>query len=146
MPIKDRIKYFRLSLNLSQDDLHNLTGISQAQISKFEKGAVLPSLESILALAKVLKVNPIELLQDECGLTDEEVKTRLDHAPSKHRAIKESDQLMEAAVHLNTTIKELGVSLSAKEIVALDSMLELCRETLHKEVKKDTESQSAKTA
>ena len=60
--------------------------------------------------------------------------------------IKESDQLMETALHLNTAIKELGGSLTAKETETLDSMLELCRETLAKEVKKDTESQSAKTA
>ena len=44
MSVKDRLKELRQAARLSQADVHELTGISQSQISKFEKGMVLPSI------------------------------------------------------------------------------------------------------
>jgi len=102
-------------------------------------------LSSIKSLATELGVHPVELIFEELGISKNNVLDEIEGL-SLSEEIKESDQLMEAALHLNTAIKSLGGSLTAKETETLDSMLELCRETLAKEVKKDTESQLAKTA
>lgn len=145
MSVRERIIEFKHKKNLNQSDIARLSGIPQPTYNKYEKGERPFPLESILKIADALKVNPIELLRDECGLTDDDIDAKLQLVSAKQE-IKESDQLMEAALHLNTAIKSLGGNLTAKETETLDSMLELCRETLAKEVKKDTDIKSAKTA
>lgn len=143
MAIKDRIKDLRQSSHLSQTELYNITGISQAQISKFEKGLVVPSLESIFALAKAFKVNPIEILRDDLELLEEEVEPYKNKIITKD-PISESKQLLEALNQLNENLKRLAPILTTAETTVACSMLDLCKETL--QAKKDTESQSAKTA
>lgn len=141
MAIKDRIKDLRQSSHLSQTELYNITGISQAQISKFEKGLVVPSLEAIFALAKAFKVNPIEILRDDLELLEEEVKTYKNKIIMKD-PISESKQLLETLNQLNENLKQLAPILTTAETTVVCSMLDLCKETL--QAKKDTES--AKTA
>ena len=146
MSVRERILEFKHKKNLNQSDIARLSGIPQPTYNKYEKGERPFPLESILKIADALEVNPIELLRDECRLTDEDVNSKLQLISTKQKEIKESDQLIEAALHLNTSIKELGDSLTDKEAETLSSMLELCIETLKNEVKKDTDIKSAKTA
>lgn len=155
MSVKDRLKELRQAARLSQADVHEMTGISQSQISKFEKGMVLPSIDAVMLLAKALKVSPLEIVRDDFCLTDDEIAS---HSASsevnvKHqqpivpkKEIDETNQLMQAALKLNMAIKELGHKLTSKEIETLDSMLGLCHETLLQEAQKTSESAPAKTA
>ena len=143
MAIKDRIKDLRQSSHLSQTELYNITGISQAQISKFEKGLVVPSLESIFALAKAFKVNPIEILRDDLELSEEEVEPYKNKISTKE-PINESKQLLETLNQLNEDLRRLASILTAAETTVACSMLDLCKETLR--AKKDTDIKSAKTA
>lgn len=143
MAIKDRIKDLRQSSHLSQTELYNITGISQAQISKFEKGLVIPSLESIFALAKAFKVNPIEILRDELELSEEEIEPYRNKIIPKE-PINESKQLLETLNRLNEDLRRLAPILTTAETTAACSMLDLCKETLR--AKKATEFESAQTA
>ena len=156
MSVKDRLKELRQAARLSQADVHELTGISQSQISKFEKGMVLPSIDAVILLAQALKVSPLEIVRDDFCLTDDEITSHnaSSEVNTKHqqqvtvpkKEIDETNQLMQAALKLNMAIKELGHKLTSKEIETLDSMLGLCHETLLQEAKKASESAQAKTA
>ena len=155
MSVKDRLKELRQAARLSQADVHELTGISQSQISKFEKGMVLPSIDAVILLAQALKVSPLEIVRDDFCLTDDEITSHntSSEVNTKHqqvivpkKEIDETNQLMQAALKLNMAIKELGHKLTSKEIETLDSMLGLCHETLLQEAQKTSESAPAKTA
>ena len=56
-----RLTMFREELELSITQLANRTGIDYMQVSRYEKGLTLPSLETALRLARVLQV-PVEEL------------------------------------------------------------------------------------
>jgi transcriptional regulator with XRE-family HTH domain len=60
-----RLTQFRVRLKLSITQLANLIGVDYMQISRYEKGKSLPSLESAVRLAKVLKVSLDELTGNE---------------------------------------------------------------------------------
>lgn len=160
MAIKDRLKELRLRAALSQTDIYHMTGISQAQISKFEKGTIIPSIEAILLIAKALKVSPFEIVRDDFSLTCDDI-TSCSHPASeesscvtnsslhteKHKSVPhEFDNLMQTTLKLNSELKTYSRYLTAKEIDTLDSMLVLCHETLLQEAKKASGSESAKTA
>ncbi len=52
MEFKDRLKELRISKNLSQMQLANLTGISQSAIAKWELGKTEPTATAIIVLSK----------------------------------------------------------------------------------------------
>jgi transcriptional regulator with XRE-family HTH domain len=56
-----RITRFREGLKLSITQLASLSGVDYMQISRYEKGQGLPSLETAIRLAKVLQVSLDEL-------------------------------------------------------------------------------------
>lgn len=60
-----RIKEFRKKKKLTQEDLGNLTGISQPQIGRIESGICDMSLSQMEIIAKALDVEPFELLPKE---------------------------------------------------------------------------------
>ncbi|WP_307755737.1 helix-turn-helix domain-containing protein [uncultured Cloacibacillus sp.] len=145
MSAGQEIKRLRENKGLSVNALAKLANVPQSSLRLYELNQREVPLSSIKSLATELGVHPVELIFEELGISKNNVLDEIEGL-SLSEEIKESDQLMEAALHLNTAIKSLGGSLTAKETETLDSMLELCRETLAKEVKKDTESQLAKTA
>jgi DNA-binding NtrC family response regulator len=57
-----RLKMLRVQRNWSLKDLAGLTNLSVSQISSIERGAHLPSIESLLGICKALDVKPSELL------------------------------------------------------------------------------------
>ncbi len=57
-----RIKMLRVERDWSLKDLAALTRLSVSQISSIERGAHLPSVESLLAIARALGTRPSELL------------------------------------------------------------------------------------
>ncbi len=76
-----RIKERRKTLNISQLELSERTGISQSQISRYENGDNDPTGEALVALAEVLNTTTDWLLgrsdnvlpvEQQTGLTEEE--------------------------------------------------------------------------
>jgi DNA-binding XRE family transcriptional regulator len=50
-----KIKLARIELDMTQEDLANAIKAKQKSISRYENGASLPSLETFVKMAKVLK-------------------------------------------------------------------------------------------
>lgn len=63
--IKNSVKYFRESKNLSQENLAKAIGVSRQTIVALEKGSYNPSLELSFRLSMELGVPIIELFQWE---------------------------------------------------------------------------------
>jgi DNA-binding NtrC family response regulator len=59
-----RIKMLRADREWSLKDMASMTQLSVSQISSIERGANLPSLESLLAICRALERKPSELLAD----------------------------------------------------------------------------------
>jgi len=58
-----RIKMLRVERGWSLKDLTKQSGISVSQLSSIERGAHMPSMESLLALARALSTRPSDLLK-----------------------------------------------------------------------------------
>ena len=58
----NRISELRKKKRLTQVQLAELSGVSQAHVSALERGAWEPRLETILAFARALRVQPSSLL------------------------------------------------------------------------------------
>ena len=66
MTTGEKIRQLRKELNLTQEDLGNMIGVQKAAINKYETGVVVNLKKStIAALAKALRVSPVELLSPE---------------------------------------------------------------------------------
>lgn len=63
--MKYRIKEYRKLRKLTQDDLGNMVGLSQAQIARIEAGTSDITLEQMEKIANALNVKPFELLPAE---------------------------------------------------------------------------------
>ena len=50
-----KIKIARIELDMNQTDLANKIGAKQKSISRYENGISMPSLETLVKIAKVLK-------------------------------------------------------------------------------------------
>jgi len=61
----DKIKLYRENKKMTQSDIANILNVSSATISKYESGALEPSIESIKRLAELFKISIDELLNDE---------------------------------------------------------------------------------
>ena len=57
-----RIRALRLSLKLTQAEVAEKTGIDSSFYGQIERGANVPSLRTLYAIAEVLRVEPAELL------------------------------------------------------------------------------------
>jgi len=60
--IKENIKRLRNSLNISQEKLSELAGVSIDYISLIERGKRTPSIKRLCLIANALGVEPYELL------------------------------------------------------------------------------------
>lgn len=61
----EKIKSYRESKNMTQNDLANILGVSAGTVSKYESGALEPNIESLKKLAKLFEISIDELLNDE---------------------------------------------------------------------------------
>lgn len=60
--IKENIKKYRLSQNLSQEKLSEIAGISTDYISLIERGKRTPSIKRLCLVANALGIEPYKLL------------------------------------------------------------------------------------
>lgn len=67
MPLKNRLKEFRAALNVNQQELGRLAGVSRQTISLIERGDYSPSVALALKLAKIChaKVEDIFILEED---------------------------------------------------------------------------------
>ena len=72
-----RIRISRESLNYSQHDLARVTGISQQQISSYEKGQRLPSAPALIKLSDALHVSTDYILTGEYIQKDYDIQLNL---------------------------------------------------------------------
>lgn len=63
LKIKENIKRIRLSLNISQDKLSELSGVSEDYISLIERGKRTPSIKRLCMIAHALGVETYILLK-----------------------------------------------------------------------------------
>ena len=61
----DKIKLYRESRKMTQNDIANILDVSPATVSKYESGALEPNIESLKRLAELFEVSIDELLNDE---------------------------------------------------------------------------------
>lgn len=62
MKIKENIKNYRISQNLSQEKLSEIAGVSTDYISLIERGKRTPSIKRLCLIAKALGIEPYKLL------------------------------------------------------------------------------------
>lgn len=60
--IKENIKKYRLSQNLSQEKLSEIAGVSTDYISLIERGKRTPSIKRLCLIANALGIEPYKLL------------------------------------------------------------------------------------
>ena len=72
MTLGERIKYRRLDLEMTPEELGNKVGLQKSGIAKYEKGVIVNIKQSMIAkFAKALQVSPVWLL----GLENNQQKT-----------------------------------------------------------------------
>lgn len=62
MKIKENIKSYRISQNLSQEKLSEIAGVSTDYISLIERGKRTPSIKRLCLIANALGLEPYKLL------------------------------------------------------------------------------------
>ena len=65
MTIGERIRERRIALDMSQDELSELTGANRVTISQYEHGKFLPSVPALKRIADALGTTPAELSGEE---------------------------------------------------------------------------------
>lgn len=68
MPLKNRLKKYRAALNVNQQELGHLAGVSRQTISLIERGDYNPSITLALRIAQVFHLS----VEDVFYLTEEE--------------------------------------------------------------------------
>lgn len=74
----NRLRKLREARSLSLRDLADRAGIEFAQISRYERGQVLPNLETLLSLSDALSVDPNVLLRGESADSRRDENLELD--------------------------------------------------------------------
>ena len=65
MTFGEKLKRTRLTLNLSQTELANLTGISERSLYTYEQNGIMPRTNNLIKLADALKVSVNYLMSDD---------------------------------------------------------------------------------
>lgn len=61
----EKIKSYRESKNMTQNEIADILGVKSATVSKYESGTLEPNIESLKKLAEIFEVSVDELLNDE---------------------------------------------------------------------------------
>ena len=81
MTAGEKIRKRRIELNMTMDDLGKAIGVQRSAVNKYEKDQIDMKASTIAAIAKVLMVSPVYLLDDvEDGETDQARLEALHHA------------------------------------------------------------------
>lgn len=68
----DALKQHRIRCKMTQEFVAETLGVSRQSVSKWENGSSDPNTSNLIALAKLYKVSPEELLECATGTTEKE--------------------------------------------------------------------------
>ena len=74
MSIGQEIKRIRNIKNMSVNALANIANVPQSSLRLYEMDKREAPISSIVKIAQALEVNPLELVRDEFGLSESEIK------------------------------------------------------------------------
>ncbi|SRR6266566_1639477 len=98
-----QIKRLRTRLGLTQDDLAERIQINPKYLSNIERGRENPTLDTLLRLAKSLKVEPWEMfLLDQSSLDTRGLRDKIEHLLSETDSedqLRLVTRLLQAALH-----------------------------------------------
>ena len=122
MTIAERIRKARKEAGLTQKQLGDRMGVSDASITQYESGKRNPKVETLQRIAKALGVGVDVLLRDEISveITDSPVKQALKKRAEGEDATPEDRMAYEK--HL--TKEEMGVTAISEALKALSSLFE----------------------
>lgn len=63
--VSERIRTYRKSLGLTQEQLADLSSLSHNYIARIELGSKTPSISTLFRIAEALNVNPADLISEE---------------------------------------------------------------------------------
>ena len=86
--IGKRVRFYRLKANLSQTDLANEFGISFQQVQKYEKGTNRIASSRLMTMAKLLKVDVMDLLGKDNHSTGNSFDVGLMDTPKRQRIVE----------------------------------------------------------
>ncbi len=96
-----RTKSLRRARGLTQEELAERTGLSVNYLSRIERGLENPTLDTLLGLAKALKVEPLDLFTFEHEADPKRLRQVLDRLVGEIR----EDQLSQAVKTLRALIR-----------------------------------------
>lgn len=71
MPLKNRLKEYRVKINVNQQEMGHLVGVSRQTISQIERGDYSPSVTLALKIAKQFGVSVEDIFEYEEGKDNE---------------------------------------------------------------------------
>ena len=83
--IRFNLKRFRMKNDMTQEELADLIGVSQAMISQYEKNWRTVKNSTILQIASALCVDPMELFIDDNGTSAFDLGIRVDFYPDDYK-------------------------------------------------------------
>ncbi|MDO4561416.1 MAG: helix-turn-helix transcriptional regulator [bacterium] len=153
--LTNTLRKYREERDLTQSELSTLIDtmqlepVSQNLISRIEKGTGDTTTEKLKAICIALKVSPEDLLfgeEENAGFLYRPTNGRAKESRPPRPAPEEPHETIKTLSDLNYRLASEGKRLEADELAAIEALLKTCLKSLHKELKKDTESQPAKTA
>lgn len=88
--IGKKIKMRRLELDLTQEQLGEMIGVTKVSICNWEKGIKFPSTENLIELSKTLNISIDYLIGNDCYvISDEEKKYPISMANEEIKLIQE---------------------------------------------------------
>lgn len=112
--ISDNIRNYRKANNLSQDELAEKLGVSRQSISLWENGQTQPTLDNIIALAKIFHVTPDALLSSESSETVPEPAESASAAPvGEEQPLKKKKPWLIPVIAAAAAVLLLGAALFA---------------------------------
>ncbi len=85
MSIGQEIKRIRNIKNMSVNALANIANVPQSSLRLYEMDKREAPISSIVKIAQALEVNPLELVRDEFGLSESEIKAELADGRASHK-------------------------------------------------------------
>ena len=84
MPLGEKLAVLRKQQGISQDQLAEVMGVSRQAVSRWEVGAVTPSMEKLRRLGEFYNIPVDLLLDDQQDLTEREEATTEGEDRSEH--------------------------------------------------------------
>ena len=106
--IGKRIKYYRLSKGLSQEELGQAVNVNNEHLSRIETGTKYPSLELLIMVANALEVSADDLLIDSLEHTSSSIGREL-HTMLSACNHDEMEMLTRTLQFLKALFTEFGI-------------------------------------